>query len=330
MSCVRTDRIVLDLHVHPTIGRLGIAAVTRTDLKRLVETLDEKVRSGALSWKTATNVWMTVRALFRDAQGAKRVDLCVRDDNPADGVAGPDEGAKKAKQYLYLSEFLTLVSCDRVPIRWRRLFALAAYTYTRPGELAALEWGDVDLEHGTIHVHKSIDRVRKSDVGSTKTETARRVPIEPELLPLLRVLRDRAGGKGAVCSMPSPGMLSRKLRLYLERAGVTRPELLVPTPTSKAMTFYDLRATGITWCAVRGDVPWLTSITNSAQRQLHFPIDLVHRLLARLGRGNCRGCLPLGLVGGVGSDAGAGHLDDDGVVHQAVDRRGCPRVRLKS
>ncbi len=188
-------------------------------------------------------------------QGAKRVDLCVRDDNPADGVAGPDEGAKKAKQYLYPSEFLTLVSCDRVPIRWRRLFALAAYTYTRPGELAALEWGDVDLEHGTIHVHKSIDRVRKSDVGSTKTETARRVPIEPELLPLLRVLRERAGGKGAVCSMPSPGMLSRKLRLYLERAGVTRPELLVPTPTSKAMTFYDLRATGITWCAVRGDDP---------------------------------------------------------------------------
>ena len=48
------------------------------------------------------------------------------------------------------------------------------------------------------HEHKSIDRVRKSDVGSTKTETARRVPIEPELLPLLRVLHERAGGKGPV------------------------------------------------------------------------------------------------------------------------------------
>ena len=55
--------------------------------------------------------------------------------------------------------------------------------------------------------------------------------------------------------LPSPGMLSRKLRVYLERAGITRTELLVPTPTSKAMTFYDLRATGITWCAVRGDEP---------------------------------------------------------------------------
>jgi integrase len=76
--------------------------------------------------------------------------------------------------------------------------------YTRAGELAALQWGDVDLEHGTMHVHKSIDRMRKIDVGSTKTETARRVPIEPKLLPLLRVLHKRAGGKGPVALPRSP------------------------------------------------------------------------------------------------------------------------------
>ena len=60
-------------------------------------------------------------------------------------------------------------------------------------------------------------------------------------------------GRAPCVRLPSPGMLSRKLRVYLERAGITRTELLVSTPTSKAMTFYDLRATGITWCAVRGD-----------------------------------------------------------------------------
>ncbi|HXN30513.1 MAG TPA: hypothetical protein VN894_01580 [Polyangiaceae bacterium] len=62
--------------------------------------------------------------------------LCVRDDNPARDVAGPDVGAKKAKAYLWPSEFLQLAKCERVPLRWRRLFAVAVYTYARAGELA--------------------------------------------------------------------------------------------------------------------------------------------------------------------------------------------------
>jgi hypothetical protein len=63
-------------------------------------------------WKTAVNAWSVVRAIFRDACGAKRVDLCVRDDNPAAGVAGRDRGPGKAKAYLWPSEFLALVSCE--------------------------------------------------------------------------------------------------------------------------------------------------------------------------------------------------------------------------
>jgi integrase len=152
--------------VLPPIGALEVCAVTRDDLKRLVALLDAKVRRGftvdakgtrkPFGWKTAISAWGVVRALFRDARGAKRVDLCVRDDNPADGISGPDTGATKAKTYLWPSEFLTLASCERVPVRWRRLFAIAVYTYARTGEQAALDWTtDVDLDHGTIHIHRS-------------------------------------------------------------------------------------------------------------------------------------------------------------------------------
>jgi integrase len=112
--------------------------------------------------------WGVARALFRDARRAKEVSLCVRPDNPAEGVAGPDVGAKKAKTYLWPSEFLSLVSRERVPVRWARLIALAAYTFTRAGELTALRWEDVDLEHGTIHVHRAADRVRKRGEKPTK------------------------------------------------------------------------------------------------------------------------------------------------------------------
>jgi hypothetical protein len=36
---------------------------------------------------------------------------------------------------------------------------------------------------------------------------------------------------------------------------VKRPELYITDATRRAITFHDLRATGITWCAVRGDDP---------------------------------------------------------------------------
>src|SRR5258708_32408989 len=55
--------------------------------------------------------------------------------------------------------------------------------------------------------------------------------------------------------MPSVGSLSAKLKGYLRRAGVDRADLFVSDATRKAITFHDLRATGITWMAARGDDP---------------------------------------------------------------------------
>ncbi len=48
---------------------------------------------------------------------------------------------------------------------------------------------------------------------------------------------------------------SERLRQYLEWAGVSRAELFVTDRTRKQVTFYDLRATGITWMAIRGEEP---------------------------------------------------------------------------
>jgi len=261
LGCVDGDRQLLARHILPAIGKRDVRTIARDDLKRLITALDKKAARGKsadgkpFAWKTAVNAWGVARALFRDAQKAKDVTLCVREDNPAEGVAGPDVGAKKAKTYLWPSEFLTLAGSERVPVRWGRLFALAVYTFARAGELAALKWSDVDLEHGTIHVHQSNDRVRKRGIKATKSETARRIPVEPELAPLLAAMRREAGGKGLVFRMPSAGVLSYKLKRYLERAGVERSDLFASDATRKAVTFHDLRATGITWMAARGDDP---------------------------------------------------------------------------
>jgi integrase len=176
-----------------------------------------------------------------------------RDDNPAKLVAGPDRGATTEKQFLYPSEFVAFMLCDKVPIEWRLAVALAVYPYPRASELRVLRWTDVDLEHGSVHIHEARDRVT-GHAKATRTGQARRFNIEPALLPLLVTMREKAKGAHVV-ALPSERDMARGLRRWLRKVEVKRDELHRSTPTRKALTFHDLRATGLTWMAVRGDDP---------------------------------------------------------------------------
>lgn len=135
------------VHITPVLGTKPIRLWTPDDLRALSRSLDAKVQAGALSWKTASNVWGTASKMCTDAVRSKDDRIRVRGSNPVADVAGPDRGAKKAKQYLYPSEFARFVASPEVPLRWRRLVALLVYLYPRPGELRELRWDDVDLEH---------------------------------------------------------------------------------------------------------------------------------------------------------------------------------------
>jgi integrase len=252
VNSIRDDRSRLRDHVLPVVGVLDVATFGRDDVENVRDALDAKIATGALSWKTARNVWGTFTKLCDDAVNVKARALRVRKDNPALGVKPPERGRVKAKQFLYPSECLTLVSCEDVPFSWRRNAAVAIYSYLRDGELRELRWEDVDLEHATIAVSHAYNR-RKKASGVPKTQAGtRRVPIEPTLLPLLRAMHDECGGEGLVVRLPSERTMARSLRRWLRRAGVTRDALYEASATSKPCGWHDLRATGITWLAVRG------------------------------------------------------------------------------
>jgi hypothetical protein len=87
-----------------------------------------------------------------------------------------------------------------------------------------------------------------------------RVPIERELRPLLERLvaqRDNATGKhkGRLLWLPDHEDRAVLLREHLHLADVTRTDLFTTDSSRRAISFHDLRATGITWAAVRGDDP---------------------------------------------------------------------------
>jgi integrase len=254
VASVGDDRARIRDHVLPMLGALDVRTFTRDDIENLRDALDGKITKGELAWKTVASVWTLVTNTCADMVSAKKRDFRVRDDNPCRDVKPPERGARKAKQYLYPSEFLTFVTCEDVPLRLRRAVVIAIYTFVRDGELRELRWdgGDIDMDHGTLSITRAL--ARTGAVKSTKSGETRRFGIEANLMPLLEAMHDEAKGKGPVVSFRDRHM-SRDLRLWLMRAGVVRPELHQGDAHRKPLTWHDLRATGLTWLAVRGDDP---------------------------------------------------------------------------
>lgn len=252
----KDDLSRLRTHVFPTLGPKPVAKITKAQIEDLVSELDGKVYASKLSAKTAKNVWGVVRKAFTDAHKAKERGLRVRGDNPCADLDGPYKGKPKVKAFMYPNEVHALLSCDAVPLVFRRAAALAIYLGLRSGELRSLRWDDVDIEHGTVHVHQGFDR-RKHKAKSTKTGRSRRFDFEEAVRPLLVALHAEAGGKGPVIQIPRFFNLARDLRKHLRTANVKRHDLHNGDATRKQLTFHDLRSTCLTFMAVRGD-PTLT------------------------------------------------------------------------
>ena len=249
LSSARKNQSHFTKWIEPIIGPKPIRTIDRRDIEAVVEALDAAVQRGATSWKSAVNSFGTLTVMCSDACGSKVAALRVRDENPALGVRGPDRGVERVGPYLYPSEFLALVSCEAVPLYRRRLYAVAVMTYARRGELAALTWSDVHMEEGYILVHRA-EHYDTAEVKSTKTKVAKRVPIEDALRPLLLSLK--GDPSDPVVTMPAESEAAL-LRADLKKAGCTRADLDADDETRRPCVFHDLRHTGLTWRAIRGD-----------------------------------------------------------------------------
>ena len=256
----------VETHIRPVIATHP-SDWTRDDVKRLRDELDAKMMRpdpsdpermlGTHSSKSCANYWTVFTTACKAASGRwtkdKRETLKVREDNPAEGVAPPDRLDDRETTWIYPNEFLKLVSCEAVPLAWRRIYAIAAYTFVRASELQVLRWTDIDIDHGVIRVHRGYDRERQREKDTKTGRGGRReFAIEPNLLPLLRAMHEESGGVGRVAAMPHLHRASG-VREYLKLAGVTRARLFETTTTQKRATFHSLRNTGLTWAAIRGD-----------------------------------------------------------------------------
>jgi integrase len=193
-SVVREYERSLRLHVLPTLGGAKLSKIQRRDVQRLA---DDLLASGADA-STIRNALKPLQVIYRRAieDGDLAVNPCERLRLPAargrrERIASPTEAG-------------ALIAALRPEDR--ALWGCAFYAGLRRGELRALEWADIDLADGLIHVERSMDGYGAA--GEPKSRAGRRtVPIVAALRDLLtehKLITGRDEGLAFGSSATSP------------------------------------------------------------------------------------------------------------------------------
>jgi integrase len=165
----------LDRHIVPALGDLPVDMITPADVQGYV---NDRVAAGAAG-NTVLNELRLLRTMSKDSQaeGQADIDWAARVKPPTvDTYTEEDPNLLTAAE---LAEFL-----DQVPGQWRRLVELMAFTGLRWGEVSALRWSDVDLQHGAVLIRRG--NWKGMEVLPKTARSRRTVPLPPGLLPAER------------------------------------------------------------------------------------------------------------------------------------------------
>lgn len=182
-STIRGYDMHLRTYLLPDLGGRKLSSITRRDLQQLLERLQgEPLR---LSASTLHNIACPLQVIFGRALHDEQIAV-----DPTVGLRlAAARGRRKVKPP---SKERTRALLDALPEDDRALWAVAAYTGLRRGELQALRWRNVDFEHRVIRVEKSWDQHEREI--EVKTEAAKRtVPMSDGLRRELAAHKLRSG-----------------------------------------------------------------------------------------------------------------------------------------
>jgi integrase len=259
---------MVNRHIVPEIGDRLLADLTIEDVGKLTGVLRQ--RSGTHGQRMGPErIIKILKVLKRALQTAIDAGMLLR--LPMAGWR-PLRAPKPQMRPFAREEFWRLL--DALPIEWRPYFEFAVWTGLRPGEQAALQWPDVDL-NGTlpvVEVRATLDP-RKSGVRRPpKTrESAGAVQLIPQAVAVLKGLFIRNDLAGSwVFPAPDGGPLNISnltRRVYypaLRRAKVLERSL------------YNLRHTFAVFMLEAGENPgWV------ARQMRHASAEMLWRRYAR-------------------------------------------------
>lgn len=169
-------------HLLPKFGDVLLREITAERVQAFVA--DLQVGEDKVSSKTVHNVVAVMRTLWRTAKSWGYVT-----HDPFAGVMLPDV-IKSEPRCFTVEEALRIIEKAKEPCK--TFYWLAAETGMRAGELCALRWQDVDLDHRVVRVRQS---AWNGHMQAPKTAAGRRTfAISLQLAEHLRQMKsDRSG-----------------------------------------------------------------------------------------------------------------------------------------
>ena len=227
LSTVGDYRSTLAIHVRPTFGDFTLEDVATADIDQWIGALRADGKLSDRSMQKAVTIFHGVMERARKHHG-----LPV---NPVAGVDRPRPATRLEIDVLSPSEVMRLVAAAESQ-EDAALFATAAFTGLRQGELIALRWQDVDFSAATIRVTRAYTH---GQLTTPKSNKSRAVPLASEVAARLRALNDaRRTDVPSALVFPGPTgdfqvarLLQRRYLRALESAGLRR------------LRFHDLRHT---------------------------------------------------------------------------------------
>lgn len=221
-SAVRHYEKNLRLRVLDTLGPLRLREIRHSDLQNLV---DDLLEAGCAP-STIHNAITPLRAIYRRA--LIRGTVLV---NPTRGLEMP---AIRSTGRLFASPQQAAALLAAVQIPERAIWATALYAGLRKGELQALQWADVNLASGVIHVRRGWDP-QEGEIAPKSAKGDRKVPIAAALRDVLLEHRGLADVAGWVFGPLAVNVWGKHAGDVAEAAGIGRL-----TPHSARHTYASL------------------------------------------------------------------------------------------
>ncbi len=208
-SEVAKKRMILNNHLIPVFGEMRLDTINASDIK----TYRSRKLTDGYKDKTVNN-HMTV---FYKLMGEACEDGYIRFVPRIKALkTAPPEG-------VYLTDDECKALLEAAEPEWRTMILVALQTGLRQGELLGLQWGDINLELGYLHVQRSISRGR---IGTPKSNKHRTVPLSNDVMEALKAYRHNRG-PWVFCDRNgeflTDGQCRRPLQRAMKAAGIKKP-----------------------------------------------------------------------------------------------------------
>lgn len=280
---------LVEKHILPTLGEVSLCALTSEKINIF---LKEELHSGrtdgqgGLSSKTVSDI-RSVLLLGLEYARQQQYPCSVNSKIFIPKSCKTNKKILTCEEQLKLEGFLY-----QHPDSAALGILMALYSGLRIGELCALQWGDINLENGTVQISKTIIRIQNVDynndnekktrilISHPKTESSNRfVPLPTFIVELLEKYRQESDTffvTGTKFYM-EPRIYLDKYKRILKKAGL------------ESFTFHALRHTFATRCVESGfDTKSLSEILGHAnvsttmQNYVHPSLQLKKEQMERL------------------------------------------------